>query len=65
MVGNNVEYVETVLTWQDYGKGVKIQNVFNISCLAKVIDTDFEYFAQDDFRVSKPDLEFKVSTYNF
>ncbi|XP_050529082.1 annulin [Daktulosphaira vitifoliae] len=54
--GSNVQVVQTVLTYFDYGKYVKNQNVFNISCLASVLDTDFEYFAQDDFRVRKPDI---------
>lgn len=60
-VGSNVEYVQTALTYFDYGKDVKSQNVFNISCLASVVDTDYEYFGQDDFRVRKPDIEFEVS----
>lgn len=33
------------------------QAAFNISCMASVKDTDFEYFAQDDFRVRKPDIK--------
>jgi len=59
--GSNVEFVQTALTYFDYGKDVKSQNVFNISCLASVVDTDYEYFGQDDFRVRKPDIEFEVS----
>lgn len=33
------------------------QAAFNISCMANVKDTDYEYFAQDDFRVRKPDIK--------
>lgn len=61
ITGSNVEFVQTVLTYFDYGKDVKSQNVFNISCLASVVDTDYEYFGQDDFRVRKPDIVFQVS----
>lgn len=58
--GSNVEFVQTALTYFDYGNDVKSQNVFNISCLASVVDTDYEYFGQDDFRVRKPDIEFEM-----
>lgn len=61
VAGLNVEHVETDLTYFDYGKEVKGQNVFNVSCLASVVDTDFEYFGQDDFRIQKPDIKFQVS----
>lgn len=61
VVGSNVEYVQTTLTYFDYGNEVKSQNVFNISCLANVVGTDYEYFGQDDFRVRKPDIMFDVS----
>lgn len=59
--GANVEYVQTALTYFDYCNDVKSQNVFNISCLANVVGTDYEYFGQDDFRVRKPDIMFEVS----
>ncbi|XP_050435288.1 annulin-like [Adelges cooleyi] len=55
-VDANVQVVHTVLTYFDYAKYVKNQNVFNISCLASVLDTHFEYYAQDDFRVRNPDI---------
>lgn len=29
--------------------------------MATVEDTNYEYFAQDDFRVRKPDIKIKVS----
>lgn len=34
------------------------QAAFNISCAAKVKGTHYEYYAQDDFRVRKPDIKF-------
>ncbi|XP_077297889.1 annulin-like [Arctopsyche grandis] len=42
-----------------YGRLVD-QCAFNIACLATVVDTDFEYFAQDDFRVRKPDIKIAI-----
>lgn len=32
----------------------------NLACLAKVKETEFEYFAQDDFRCRKPDIAIEV-----
>lgn len=36
------------------------QAAFNISCMASVKDTNFDYFAQDDFRVRKPDIKITI-----
>ncbi|KAK0180122.1 hypothetical protein PV327_005795 [Microctonus hyperodae] len=44
------------LSWEDYGSRLLDQCAFNIACLASVKETNFEYFAQDDFRVKKPDI---------
>ena len=46
------------ILFTDYYKKLLDQSAFNISCMASVEDTDFEYFAQDDFRVRKPDIKF-------
>lgn len=32
--------------------------IIQLRCRASVEDTDYEYFAQDDFRVRKPDIKF-------
>jgi transglutaminase 1 len=37
------------------------QSAFNVACMANVEDTDYEYFAQDDFRVRKPDIKFSFT----
>lgn len=49
------------VSYEEYNKRLCDQCAFNISCLAKVLDTDYEYFAQDDFRVRKPDIKIEVS----
>lgn len=48
------------VSWEEYGPKLLDQSAFNISCLATVKDTDYEYFAQDDFRVRKPDIKIEV-----
>lgn len=52
--------VRLELSWEEYGPRLLDQAAFNISCLATVKDTNFEYFAQDDFRVRKPDIMIEV-----
>lgn len=55
------------VSYEEYYKRLVDQADFNIACLATVHDTNFEYFAQDDFRVRKPDIKLKVIptfTYN-
>ncbi|KAJ8975424.1 hypothetical protein NQ317_018933, partial [Molorchus minor] len=51
------EEVKLAVTYEDYGKRLVDQCAFSISCLATVEDTKFEYYAQDDFRIRKPDIK--------
>lgn len=55
------EFVRLVVTFDEYFKKLRDQAAFNISCLATVEQTDYEFFAQDDFRVRKPDIKIKLS----
>lgn len=52
-----IELITLDVTFLEYYKKLLDQAAFNISCMASVKDTDFEYFAQDDFRVRKPDIK--------
>ncbi|XP_031846608.1 transglutaminase isoform X2 [Nomia melanderi] len=52
-----LEEVRMDVSWEEYGLRLMNQCAFNIACLATVKDTNFEYFAQDDFRVRKPDIK--------
>lgn len=47
---NSTHEVKLTVTYNEYGKRVIDQCAFNISCLASIDDTKFEYYAQDDFR---------------
>lgn len=59
------EEVRLDCAWEEYGPRLLDQSAFNISCLATVKDTNYEYFAQDDFRVRKPDIKIIVRILNF
>ena len=59
-----VEEVHLCVTWDEYGPKLLDQGAFNMVCFATVKDTNFEYFAQDDFRVRKPDIKIKVMKIN-
>lgn len=37
-----------------------LQASFNISCLSTIAERNFDYFAQDDFRVRNPDIKISV-----
>ncbi|KAM7354036.1 transglutaminase isoform 1-T1 [Cochliomyia hominivorax] len=52
------EYVRMEVIFEEYFKKLTTQASFNISCSAVVKNTEYEYFAQDDFRVRKPDIKF-------
>jgi hypothetical protein len=48
------------VSYEEYYKRLVDQCAFNIACMATVHETNYEYFAQDDFRVRKPDIKIKV-----
>jgi len=50
------EKLEMTVTYEEYAPELSDQANFNIGCLASVLDTDYEFFTQDDFRVRKPDI---------
>lgn len=49
------------VSYQEYARELSDQCAFSISCLASVVETEFEFFSQDDFRVRKPDILIKVN----
>ncbi|KAF5298385.1 hypothetical protein FQR65_LT01163 [Abscondita terminalis] len=49
--------LKTSVTYTEYRKKLLDQAAFNVSCLASVEDTEFEYYTQDEFRVRKPDIK--------
>ncbi|GAB6029803.1 hypothetical protein CHUAL_005515 [Chamberlinius hualienensis] len=44
------------ILYEDYENKLEDQQSFHIAAMAKVKQTDFDYFAQDDFRVRMPDI---------
>lgn len=54
---NTTDVVKLEVTFNDYFEKLLDQSAFNISCMASVEDTDYDYFAQDDFRARKPDIK--------
>ncbi|XP_063983286.1 annulin isoform X1 [Diachasmimorpha longicaudata] len=58
----DLEEVRLNVSWEEYGSRLLNQCAFNIACLATVKDTNFEYFAQDDFRVEKPRIDIERRT---
>lgn len=49
------------VSFDEYYKKLRDQAAFNISCFATVENTEYEFFAQDDFRVRKPDIKIKLA----
>ena len=49
------------MKYEDYERMLVDQAAFNILAMAQVEETGFDYFAQDDFRVRKPDIKIEVS----
>ncbi|XP_053695044.1 annulin [Sabethes cyaneus] len=58
---NSEDFVRMEVTFDEYYRKLRDQAAFNISCLATVEETEYEFFAQDDFRVRKPDIKIKLS----
>ncbi|EDV31392.1 uncharacterized protein Dana_GF14572, isoform A [Drosophila ananassae] len=54
------DYVRMEVIFEEYYEKLSSQASFQISVAAKVKDTDYDYYAQDDFRVRKPDIKFQL-----
>ncbi|KFB35768.1 hypothetical protein ZHAS_00002672 [Anopheles sinensis] len=54
------ESVRMMVDFHEYYGKLRDQAAFNISCMATVQDTEFEFYAQDDFRVRKPDIKISL-----
>ncbi|XP_064537727.1 annulin [Drosophila montana] len=54
------EYVRMEVTFFEYFEKLSSQAAFQISAACHVKDTDYDYYAQDDFRVRKPDIKFQL-----
>ena len=48
------------VSYDEYYNQLVDQSAFNICAMVGVLDTDYEYFASDDFRVRKPDIRIEV-----
>ncbi|XP_039442709.1 annulin-like isoform X2 [Culex pipiens pallens] len=55
------EFIRMEVSFDEYYKKLRDQAAFNISCFATVENTEYEFFAQDDFRVRKPDIKIKLA----
>ncbi|XP_031617392.1 annulin isoform X1 [Contarinia nasturtii] len=56
----SIEVIEMEVTFYDYFKKLLDQAAFSVSCIAKVHESDYDYYAQDDFRVRKPDVKIRL-----
>lgn len=59
---NSREEVGLEVTYQDYEKVLLDQAIFNISAMATLRETKFDFFAQDDFRVRMPDVKIETDS---
>ncbi|XP_054711859.1 annulin-like [Uloborus diversus] len=61
-ISEDAEPVEVIMnvSFEEYEKLLVDQGSFNMIAMAHVEETGFDYFAQDDFRVRKPDIKIEV-----
>lgn len=57
---NSLHEVSLEVNYFDYAKKLMDQATFRVLCFANVLDTNFEYYVEDDFRVRKPDIKFAI-----
>lgn len=58
---DTIHTISMEVTFHEYFKKLLDQAAFNISCMAKVAGTDYDYFAQDDFRIRKPEVKIVIN----
>ncbi|XP_034945825.1 annulin-like [Chelonus insularis] len=56
-----IEEVNLCLAWVEYAPRLQNQCAFNVACLAKVHEVNYEYFAQDFFQLLKPKITTVIS----
>ncbi|UYV85172.1 F13A1 [Cordylochernes scorpioides] len=61
----SAESVEVPIAYEEYGRKLVDHCLFNAAVLARVLDSDHEFFSQDDFRVRMPDITMKVGQSDF
>lgn len=49
------------VTYNEYAAKLVSQCSFNVTCHAHVKDIEFDYHAEDDFRVRQPDIKITVN----
>ncbi|OWR44550.1 putative annulin [Danaus plexippus plexippus] len=59
MAPEKKETITLPVTFNDYLFFNQLAS-FNIACLASIVDRNFDYFAQDDFRVRNPDIKISI-----
>ncbi|CAH0748849.1 unnamed protein product [Diatraea saccharalis] len=52
--------VEMLVTFNEYYDRLVDQASFNIAALVTIVEKQFDYFAQDDFRVRNPDIKISI-----
>ncbi|KAL3280569.1 hypothetical protein HHI36_003803 [Cryptolaemus montrouzieri] len=57
---DSLHEVSLEVNYFEYAKKLMDQSTFKILCFATVKDTNFDYYAEDDFRVRKPDIKFEI-----
>ncbi|KAF0303147.1 Annulin [Amphibalanus amphitrite] len=56
----NEEEISMPVSYDEYYDQLVDQSAFRIAAIVGVVDTDYEYFASDDFRVRKPDIRIEL-----
>lgn len=60
VTARNDHEVKLTVTYDEYYKRLIDQCAFTINCLAEIKGSRYEYYAQDDFRVRKPDVKVQL-----
>lgn len=51
--------IEMKVTFDEYYTKLRDQDALNISCVAKVHGIDYDYYAEENFQLRKPDIKIK------
>uniref|UniRef100_T1HLR0 Transglut_C domain-containing protein n=1 Tax=Rhodnius prolixus TaxID=13249 RepID=T1HLR0_RHOPR len=54
------EKAELILDYEDYAPHLKDEIIYHLYALCKVENTNYEYFAQDDFRITFPSITIEL-----
>lgn len=52
--------MSTVVHYEDYANGLPSQSMFEVSVMATVVESDYQFFMSSEYRLRMPDIDIET-----